>query len=72
MIALIVIVLIKRHRRISNGIDITLKSYTVKRANEESNHECIFPNPTYQDVKVVDKTTDVSPNPTFQDVQDDD
>ena len=68
MLALIVVVLIKRHRRISSGNDITLKAYTVKPANEESNHECIFPNPTYQDVKVIDKTTDVSANPTFQDV----
>ena len=72
MLALIVVVFIKRHRQISSGNDITLKAYTVKPANEESNHECIFPNPTYQDVKVIDKATDVTANSTFQDVQDDD
>ena len=60
--------MIKRHGRTSEVI--ILKSYTVKPVNEEGNHECIYPNPTYEDVRSpVD--VDVSPNPTYKDVQDD-
>ena len=60
--------MIKRRGRTSKII--ILKSYSVKPVNEEGNHECIYPNPTYEDVhRPVD--VDVSPNPTFQGVQDD-
>ena len=60
--------MIKRHGRTSKVI--ILKSYTVKPVNEEGNHECIYPNPTYEDIRSpVD--VDVSPNPTYKDVQDD-
>ena len=54
-----------------------LKSYTVKPSIEESsNHECFYPNPTYQDIQPVqtdDNSIIVSPNdPTFQDTKQDD
>ena len=77
--------MIKRHGRTSRVI--ILKSYTVKPVNEEGNHECIYPNPTYEDIRSpvdVDVSpnrtyedvhrpvdVDVSPNPTYKDVQDD-
>ena len=59
--------MIKRSGRTSNIINSKPKP-----VNEEGNHECIYPNPTYEDVhRPVD--VDVSPNinPTFQGVQDD-
>ena len=67
------VILIKHCYRISNGRKIITKSYTVKPANEEDiNHECVFPNPTYQDDQstVKPKDLDVSPNLTYQDAQD--
>lgn len=66
------VALIKHHQRISKGSKIVLKSYTAKPANEEDiNHECIFPNPTYKDDQgsVRPKDVDVSPDPTYQDAQ---
>ena len=56
-----------------------LKSYTVKPSIEDSNnHECFYPNPTYQDVQPDNNNIspnqgddiDASPNPTFEDSQD--
>ena len=71
---MIVIVLIRRHRRISyhdKSKVVTLKSYTVKPYDEETNHESVFHNPTYQDVQGVNKSTDnVVLNPTYEDDQD--
>ena len=57
----------KRRQRISNGRNLVSKSYTVKPANEKDNHECVFPNPTYQDVQssVRPKDVDISPNPSY-------
>lgn len=52
----------KRHKRNSHYAsdkDITLKSFTLKsddEDNEESHHECVFSNPTYQDLH--DRTDD--------------
>lgn len=47
-----------------------LKSYTVKPSIEDSNnHECFYPNPTYQDVQPDSNNINVSPNPTFQDIK---
>ena len=71
VLAVVVILFIRRHRTITHyNKDVILKSYTV---NEESTHECIYPNPTYQDVQAVSSNNAaVSPNPTFQDVQDGD
>ena len=61
--------MMKRRRNTSKII--ILKSYTVKPVNEEDNHECVYPNPTYEDVHRPVDVVDVTPNPTFQDVQDD-
>ena len=65
--------MMKRHQRISSGRTVTLKSYSVKPTDEEGNHECIFPNPTYQDIQGLDRPVDgnISPKPNFQDAQDD-
>ena len=73
ILALIAVLLIRRRRRNSRySKTIVLKSYSVKPSFEESNHECFYPNPTYQDIRAVDNNTDVTPNPTFQDVQQND
>ena len=69
-IAVIVFVLRRRYTRITDK-GVTLKSYIVKSANEESNNEYVYPNPTYQDVQVVDQSTDVVSNSTFKDAEDD-
>ena len=63
--------MMKRRQRTSHVRKVILKSCTLKPADEEGNHECIYPNPTYQDIQVSERPVDVSPNPTFQDVQDD-
>ena len=70
ILILIVVKMMKRRQRISHVKKIMLTSYTVKPADEEGNHECIYPNPTYQDTQVSERPVDVSPNPTFQDVHD--
>ena len=60
---------IKYHGKVSNRNDVTLKSYNVKPSNEEGNQQCVYPNPTYQDVQDVDRIIHISPNTTFQGVQ---
>ena len=55
VIALIVIILIKRHKKRSyHDMDdksdtIDLKSLAVKPTNKDADNECVFSNPTYQD-----------------------
>ena len=68
---LIAIVFIRR-RRSYHDKNITLKSYN-KSNIEESNHECVYPNPTYQDTRPANDDIATSANPAFQlqDVQDD-
>ena len=62
VLLLIVVVLIIRHRRVSgydkSDKDVTLKSFAFEPANEESSHEAIFSNPTYQDVQDFDRSDD--------------
>ena len=62
------VVLVKCHRRNSKG-SLTLQSYNVKPSNEEGNQQCVYPNPTYQDVQNVDNIIDINPTTTFQRVQ---
>ena len=67
VLILIVVALKKRRKRILNGRNLDLTSYTVKPASRKDNHECVFPNPTYQDVQssVRPKAVDISPNPSY-------
>jgi len=67
---LIAIVFIRRRRSYHDKNIITLKSY-YKSNIEESNHECVYPNPTYQDTRPANNNIVTSPNPAFEDVQDD-
>jgi len=41
-----------------NGKDptSTVRTVDVKSIDEETNHECVFLNPTYQDAQDIDKT----------------
>ena len=63
------VVLVKYLGKNSKGSDITLQSYNVKPSNEEGNQQCVYPNPTYQDVQNVDNIIDINPTTTFQRVQ---
>ena len=54
VIALIVIILIKRHKKRSYDMDdksdtIDLKSLAVKPTNKDADNDYVFSNPTYQD-----------------------
>ena len=62
LVALIVIVLIKHHKR-NVHYDVsgkdptsTVRTVGVKSIDEETNHECVFSNPTYQDAQDIDKS----------------
>ena len=70
-LALIVVLLIRRQRIKSHyNATIMLKSYTVKPSIEDSNnHECFYPNPTYQDVQPDDNNINASPSPTNADAK---
>jgi len=52
----------KRHKRNVHydvsGKDptFTVRTVGIKSIDEEANHECVFPNPTYQDDQDVDKS----------------
>jgi len=62
LVALIVIVLIKRHKRnVHNDVSgkdptSTVRTNGVQSIDNETNHESDFPNPTYQDDQDVDKS----------------
>ena len=66
VLVLIAIVFIKRRRSYPDK-NITLKSYN-KSNIEESNHECVFNNPTYQHIRPANDNIVTS---AFEDVQDD-
>ena len=69
ILVLLGVALVKYHGRNENESDITLKSYNVKPSNEEGNQQCVYSNPTYQDVQNVDNIIDIHPTTTFQNVQ---
>ena len=71
VLILIMVKMMKRRQRTSHVRKVILTSCAIKPVDEEGNHECIYPNPTYQDIQVSERPVDVSPNPTFQNVQDD-
>ena len=69
---MLIAILFIRRRRSYYDTNVTLKSY-YKPTIEESNHECVYPNPTYQDTRPANDNIMTTSNPAFQfqDIQDD-
>ena len=60
------ILLIRRHKKSSHydlGSNIDPIPTVVVMDKEETNHECVFPNPTYQDIQRPAVTTEAENNP---------